>query len=429
MKALNKILLIIMLVILCVSFSLTACNNGNNDDNGGTGTPEEITTAMVVSESVSYMENMIFGNNTQEQISKMSFVQPNREVDYGYELESILRGSGTGMYFSKSVVSIIKDFSDNTTYIDNIEQGGYSLHFLVKSEKVSGGVLLDLQMNQNEEINPIQISYKYDYTAKRPIRTTIKSISEGDEEFGFAVAQFDYLNNLAMSFEFEVDKTNEEQVKTALSAKTFDYSTFSGCEVSYYKFAKIDLSKKTIEAFSYDEEEIGENISATEVQLSTLYNDIYNSVKDDCEIREYLDSTNAVEKEYYTKMYSYTSLKAMAFVIDKTVYSAYLDLDGAKNLINLVETELQKEKYATGYDEVKADVAKVKNYLSTLTVDSYLASITEDDSVISRVGRYYDDAGMQISYIIMPQSGLYTIQIDYLYKTNTLGEVSIIIPN
>ncbi len=317
MKALTKIFTTVLLFILTCSL-FTACispdpDNGDNSKPTPTPTPT-FSANQVINQSITTMESLMKieegnGNNL------MAFVSPNYEVDYANERLSVLRGSGSALYFTEYLANDEYQFSDNVIYKDTINEQGVNATFFAKKSKVENGVHVTLEMHATQGettmVSPIQVYFDYDYKNEKPLKTTIVSASDNGSIYNVAVAQFDYTQNLAYSYNFQISFTDISDIKTALSQKAFDFEKFTTFNAVNYLIAKLHPTDGTIESYAY---RIGatDEITATENEVSALYNAVYGQVKDACAPVDLLSTDNATAKVYYKEMYTYGANKVMA---------------------------------------------------------------------------------------------------------------------
>ena len=116
------------------------------------------------------------------------------------------------------------------------------------------------------------------------------------------------MTEVAYSYNFEVSGEHKAAVKAALAEKNLSFATLVSGGVEDYRFAKLTPKTSKIESYSYTEYGT-EDITATEAEVTALYDSIYNEVKDACVPVELLDVSNATQKVYYMDMYTYAVTK------------------------------------------------------------------------------------------------------------------------
>ncbi|MBQ8290934.1 MAG: hypothetical protein IJX88_00280 [Clostridia bacterium] len=306
MKSFTKPFTSILLFILTFSF-MTACNESNSGASSSQTPPPSVSSNAIITESVSEMEDMM-NLNSNTSIQSMAFSTPNYTVEYANERLSVLRGSGIALYFTKYLATESYNFADDTIYKDTLVVENADISFYAQKTVVDNGVHVTLEMHQTvnelEMVNPIQIYFEYDYTEEKPIKTTIVATTENSSMYSISVAQFDYSTQIAYSYNFQAATSDTAAVKTALTAKNFDFEKFAACTVSYYTFAKLHTSNNTIESYGYTSNGTAES-TATSNDVSTLYNSIYGQVKNACVPVDLLDPATAVAKVYYADMWAY----------------------------------------------------------------------------------------------------------------------------
>ncbi len=303
MKNFLKHLLLITLSLSFIIFSGVACTKPQEENN--------ITAKQVIDDSVAQMENMFATEENSASINQtFALVLPNQDVDYENERISIIKGSCFSMYIAK-YVSNLTDFEIGTTYKDLVEESGVSLEFLFRAEKVDDGITANMEMHQSAgqqtRISKIQLYFRYDYNNETALDTTIVTFDTAS----IALAKLNYQTNEALSYEFDMDQNNHEQIKDALKQKTFDFDKFMTNDIIRYKFAKIQVEVEQMQAYSYLAGQENQDLSVTQEQLKDFYNDLYSKVKNECIERDFLDKTSAVNKTYYVDMYTYASQKVM----------------------------------------------------------------------------------------------------------------------
>ncbi|MBE5742831.1 MAG: hypothetical protein E7360_05925 [Clostridiales bacterium] len=315
MKAFTKIFKPIFLFVLALSL-LVACDPIDNDDDKPNGpiTPS-VSANEVINQSIAKMEDMMDIEINQEVAQPTAFVVPNYNVDYDNERLSVLRGSGIGLYFSQYIATEDYNFEDNTVYKDTVSEQGITLNVHAKKTVVDGGVNITLENHQTYQgvtmVMPIHIYFEYDYTAEKPSRTTIVSVNDDGSRYELAVAQFDYSEEIAYSYNFVVTAQGKDAVKAALTQKNLNFDTLIACDLTEYVFAKLAPSENTIQSYGYKDYGTDE-ITATQDEVAALYASIYDHVKNACVPVEPLDVVNAVQKVYYQDMYTYAVTRIMA---------------------------------------------------------------------------------------------------------------------
>ncbi|MBE7091540.1 MAG: hypothetical protein E7363_06515 [Clostridiales bacterium] len=306
MKTFTKLFTATLLCVLSLSL-ITAC---------GPKGPKKpsVSTNEVITQSVAKMEEMM-GISAPAETQTVAFTLPNYTVDYANERLSVLRGSGIGLYFAQYVAGESVALADDVIYKDTVTAEDVTLDFLLKKSAVEGGIHLTMEMHQTNSgeaaVSPIQIYFAYDYTAKKPVKTTIVSANERAGGYDLAVAQFDYGTQTAYSYNFTLAAADLSPLKTALTEKTLDFEGLSEYSLYRYVFAKLHADTGTVEAYGYQAGSTDE-ISATETEVSTLYNGIYAQVKDACVPVALLDDAAATQKVFYQDMWAYGSSRVMA---------------------------------------------------------------------------------------------------------------------
>lgn len=303
MKLFKKILATAIISILALS-TITSCGAGDDGDE------RTVSSNEVISQSIAKIEEMMeIGGNSETQLT--AFIPPNRNVDYENERLSILRGSGSALYFTQYLSNPDLKFDDNAIYRDTISEEGMTLNIYVQKNDFDDGVQVNLENHQSygdeTAVFGIQIYFEYDYSEKKPIKTTIVAITE-EYDYSVALAQFDYETNLAYSYNFSVSAQGVATVKSALSQKELDFQTLCTAGATEYLFAKLNPSNKTIESYAYYDSAADE-ITATESDVSALYSSVYAEVKDACVSVPALDVATATQKAYYRDMYTYAMSK------------------------------------------------------------------------------------------------------------------------
>ena len=328
MKKWTRFLAAILVFILAFSL-MTACNGGNggnggggssdvgggdngggdNGDNGGNGggggavTPT-VSSEQVITQSVAKMEELMDIEGGSATV-KTGFLLPNYSISYQDERLSVLRGSGIGLYCAQYLADGDRGFADGVIYGDHVSEQGVTASFYAKKTVTDKGVDVVMEMHQQgQDASPIYIYYEYDYARQLPLRTTIVSVGEAGTSYNLAVASFDYVENLAYSYNVTLNVTDMAAFKAVLAAKSFDFATFCSYEITRYNFAVLDPAAGTIENYSYMEGQNGENLG-TEAQVSALYATLYAKVKDACVPVDLLDTASATQKTYYKEMWSY----------------------------------------------------------------------------------------------------------------------------
>ena len=303
MKNLIKILSLALTVILTLSL-MVACNSPDKNP------PPSVSTNEVINQSISQLEDMMDIERGGGGAQPTAFVVPNHTVDYENERLSVLRGSGIALYFTEYIANQSNSFNDETIYKDTVSEQGITVSFYAKKAVVDGGVHVSLEMHQSvggvEMVNPIQIYFEYDYAAKKPTKTTIVAVTENSSSYGISLAQFNYAEEIAYSYNFVVSATDKDSVKTALAEKSFDFAKLSACNIGRYVFAKLHPDNGTIESYGYVMGGTDE-ILANEADISALYSSIYNEVKNACVPVALLNPADASEKVFYVAMWSYGS--------------------------------------------------------------------------------------------------------------------------
>lgn len=309
MKSFFKHFLLGTLILSSLLFTLSACSNP--PDNSG----NQVSAKQIINESIDKMEDMFTVEqpdlqNNQSANQTFALVLPNQDVDFDHERTSIIRGSCFSMYTAK-YISNLEDFAIGTTYLDVIEMSGMTLEFLFRAEKVADGITANMEMHQssgqNTSVSKIQLYFHYDYQNKTPLDTTIVSFSTSS----LALAKLDYKTDEALSYEFDIIDSNYDAIKTALNQKSFDFDKFAENTYSRYKFAKMQVSLQTMQAYMYVSGQDGQGSSITQDQLKSFYNDVYSKVKNECVERDFLDKATAVSKVYYEQMYTYAMQEVM----------------------------------------------------------------------------------------------------------------------
>lgn len=313
MKKITKRFTSILLVLLILAIA-TACTP---PDNGSQNPPPppSVSANEVINQSVAKLEDMMGIENSEAAPQLMAFVAPNYAVDYNNERLSVLRGSGIAVYFTQYLAKEDYGFSDGTVYKDTVTVENMTLNFYAKKAAVDGGVAVSLEMHQTvgeiESVSPIQIYFEYDYTAEQPSKTTIVSVTDNDAVYNIAIAQFDYTEEIAYSYNFQVSSADAAAVKTAFTNKDFDFEKFSACTASAYTFAKLYTKTGTIDSYAYMAGR-EDAIDATEDDVAALYNAIYGEVKDACVPVALLDAASATAKVYYQDMWTYGASRVSA---------------------------------------------------------------------------------------------------------------------
>ncbi|MBP3436312.1 MAG: hypothetical protein J6K61_00185 [Clostridia bacterium] len=318
MKKWTKILLAVLVFALTLSL-FAACNGGNggagNEGGGNEGgeagsaggggavTPT-VSSEQVITQSVAKMEELMDIENG-DAVMKTSFVLPNYSISYQNERLSVLRGSGIGLYFAQYLADGDRGFADGVIYGDHVSEQGVTASFYAKKTVTDKGVDVVMEMHQQGQgASPIYIYFEYDYARQLPLRTTIVSVGEAGTAYNIAVASFDYVENLAYSYNVTLNTTDMAAFKAVLAAKSFDFATFCTYEITRYNFAVLDPAAGTIENYCYMAGQSGENLG-TEAQASALYATLYAKVKDACVPVDLLDTASATQKTYYAEMWSY----------------------------------------------------------------------------------------------------------------------------
>ena len=251
------------------------------------------------------VENPLLNNN-QSSIKPLAFILPNQNVDYDNERTSIIRGSCFSMYTAK-YVSNLDDFEIGVTYIDTINVQNVNVEFLFYSKEVENGITANMEMHQTVDqqvnISKIQLYFHYDYENQTALDTTIVSFSANS----IALAKLDYQTEEAISYEINASESEYSQIKTALSQGSFDFDKFIEREVLRYKFVKMQVKEKTMQAYSYIIGQEGQVPSVTEDEFKSFYNNVYSNVKNECIERDFLDKATATNKVYYEAMFNYAS--------------------------------------------------------------------------------------------------------------------------
>ena len=312
MKKITKHFTSILLVLLILAIA-TACTP---PDNGSQNPPPPSVSANeVINQSVAELEDMMGIENSEAAPQLTAFVAPNYAVNYENERLSVLRGSGLAIYFTQYLAKESYGFADGTVYKDTVTVENTTLNFYAKKAAVDGGVAVSLEMHQTvgseESVNPIYIYFEYDYTAERPSKTTIVSVTDNAAVYNIAVAQFDYTEEIAYSYNFRVGGEDAAAVKTAFTNKDLDFEKFSACTATGYTFAKLYTKTGTIESYAYMTGR-EDAIDATEDDVAALYNAIYGEVKDACVPVALLDAASATAKVYYQDMWTYGASRVSA---------------------------------------------------------------------------------------------------------------------
>ena len=372
MKSLTKLLATILLVVLTLSFPLAACADPGDS---GAGTPPAAKTSVdVIKESVAELEASVFENTSTSGNNPLAYVAPNASVEYANELQSIFRGSGMGLYTADYVATYFDNFEVDTVYLDN--SIAY-LKFMFQAKNSSTGVNATLEMNNGDSTNQIKTYFNYDYTLNKPTDTTVVTQMASENTIRIAIAKFIYGTSTAYSFEIVFAGDNIEDARAKLTNGTFNFEQFIAYDILSYKLAKINLENKTIESYVYGYGTI--DATATQEQVGALYNEIYASVKGAIEPIVYLDTSNAIEKEYYVKLYSYISSKASVLVHENKIVPTYIDYSTAKTYLTVLSNELTKDKYASEeYDTAKSELSKCLNYINSITEKEYCGQIAAD---------------------------------------------------
>ncbi len=306
MKKITKLFASLLLFIL--SFSLfTACND-NDSGNGDQNPPQTVSSNEIINQSIDKIEDMM---TVQTTIKLTSYVAPNNEIDYNHERLSVLRGAGLGIYFSEYIANSSNGIEDNVIYKDVVSQGDITLNVYAKKTVVDSGVVVTLENHMQDSITPIYVYFNYDYNNNKPLNVSIVQAVLGDNSCSISVAKFDFIDNVAYSYNFYLQTDDITFVKTSLAEKTFTFDTLSNCNVQNYLFAKLNPDSNTILGYSYKDSGDSQ-INATYTQVETLYNEIYQKIKDVCVPVNPLDVTSTLNKVYYVSMYSHARDKVMA---------------------------------------------------------------------------------------------------------------------
>ena len=409
MKSLTKLLATILLVILSLSLSLAACADPKT----------EKTSADVIKESIAEIESSVFTTDSTTGITPMAYVEPNSTVEYALELQSILRGCGMGLYTADYVATFFDDFKTDTVYLDNsISQ----LSFLFKAENSDTGVNSTLEMHNGNSKNQIKTYFNYDYTLNSPTNTTIVMLMNMENMMQIAVAQFDYLNDIAYSFELNFSCSDISAVNTHLSNGTFTFEQFISCDIMTYKLAKINLANKSVQSYVFNFGSNANNLSATQEQVGALYNEIYNSIKVACKPTVYLDASNATAKIYYTNLYAYISSKTSVLVDEDNVVSTYITYENAKSYLTILTNELAKTDYSDSkYDSAKSALNECLTYVNSIAEKDYCGTYTADGMITFTAPQIVTESNA-ISYLFTNAEG--TVAIRFAIKNNELISIA-----
>ncbi len=302
MKKITKTLALLLAFVLTLCL-LSSC--GDNDDK-----KRSVSTNDVINQSVTMLEDMMDIEDETTAALPTSFVSPNYSVDYAHERLSVLRGSGTGLYFSKFLADENNGFKDDVLYKDSISESGVTANVYVEKANYAGGVFISLEMHQTQgsvtRVSPIQIYFEYDYSAKKPTRTSIISASSHQNNYSVSVAQFDYLNNVAYSYNFQLSTEDALAFKTQLQNESLTFDKFVEYDVATYLFAVLDTNNNTIESYAYNyTSPENSEASADYEDVETLYGTVYSAVKKVCAPVENFDVSKATQKVYYANMWAY----------------------------------------------------------------------------------------------------------------------------
>ena len=410
MKSITKFLTAILLVILSLSFSLAACSDPKT---------EKTSAKAIIKESIAEIESSVFTTDTTSGITPMAYVAPNSTVGYALELQSILRGCGMGLYTADYVATYFDDFKTDTVYLDDsISQ----LTFLFKAENSDTGVNSTLEMNNGNSKNQIRTYFNYDYSLNKPTNTTITMLNGMENAMTVAIAHFDYLNDIAYSFELSFSCDDISAVNTQLLNGTFTFEQFISCNVVSYKLAKINLENKNIQSYVFNIGDGSDNLSATQEQVGALYNEIYNDVKGACKPTVYLDTSNATEKVYYSNLYAYISSKTAVLVDGEDVISTFITYENAKSYLTILTNELSKTDYsASTYDNAKSALAECLAYVNSISKKDYCGVITADGMITFTSPQIVTEANA-ISYLFTNIEG--TVSIRFAIKNNELVSIA-----
>lgn len=294
-------------LLLACTFALATGCDADKKESSSAPLPS-VSANEIITQSIAQMENMMGIEKKAEATKATAYVAPNYNVDYAHERLSVLRGSGSALYFTEYLANDSYDFETDTVYKDTVVAEGMTLQFYAKKSIVEGGVHVSLEMHQiqgdMENVSPIQIYFDYDYKAQKPSKTTIVSASETENFYDIAVAQFDYSTKIAYSYNFQILTSDTTALKEALTGQSLDFEKFSTYLVGNYVFAKLHTDTNTIESYGYKVGQTDE-VNATSEQVSELYETIYAEVKNACVPVALLDTSTVVEKVYYVDMYAY----------------------------------------------------------------------------------------------------------------------------
>ena len=310
MKKITKLLTFLTLIISFVLL-ISACNN-SDDSNDEQNTPPTVSSNEIINQSIDKIEEMM-EIQPQSTLSFLSFVAPNYNVDYAHERQSILNGGGIGVYFSKFLADPANGIEDNVTYKDIESEGDVTITVYTKKITTNNGVIVMLENHYSQPIIPIVVYFEYDFELNKPISTSIvQPIIYGDS-YKISLAKFVFNTNMAYSYNIDLTTSDVSNLKSNLTQKTFTFDKFVANTITRYNFTKINTLTKTFESYAFAPE-YDDFVSATYEQVETLYNSIYQEVKEACVPIDYLDISTSVDKEYYRSMYGYAINKLQSIM-------------------------------------------------------------------------------------------------------------------
>ncbi|MBQ8425629.1 MAG: hypothetical protein IJX17_06370 [Clostridia bacterium] len=388
MKKINKILsIIIVAFIICipVMFVLSGCKKPNNPNtpNNPNNSNSSITSAKdVVKKSISKMENIVYKDKETTEVVSYSFNSPNQTMDYTNELISILRGSGTSVYFTDYLLNRISNIQMNVVYediISNESLGIDDISFSFKLSEITSGFMLTL-MNKSGEGEKLSVSliktyFIYDYELEKPIETVI--VYQGDSFIN--VAAFDFTDDTAYAFDILLSENNED-FSEFLKNKNLNFENFKSLDLIKYNFIKINELEKIGYAFFKEEKE---SINVSENDVKELYTEIYDKIKDYVVPSDYLKLENKTSLLFYQDMYLYSRLKVSCVSYEDNIIDTFIDYANAKLILNQIKNELNKDNYeGSKVEEIKTEVDKMVNYINSIEEKDYVGLLSNEEKIV-----------------------------------------------
>ena len=369
MKKFKKIVIAILALVLCLPTVIifTGCKKNPGDG--------EISASQVIKESVTEVESMIYTENTQETSQSLSiplsFTAPNTELKMLYELQSAMRGSGLSLYFSDFLIRYLTNFDTNTLYKDEFITG---YKFLYKVTNLENGIYAHAEMQSASSSSQMKVYFIYDYENEKPLETIIVL----PRDTAISIAKFDFTTSTAYSFAIGVNAGDSQSFYNALGLQTLDFDAFMGLSVKEYIITKFNLAQSTMEGYKYSTSGSA-TINATEEQVKTLYNEIYNAVKVYAVPTESLEDNNATNASFYKNMYTYASKKSSVLGYNNNIVNTFINYEDAKAILNEVKTELQKDTYNDAeYNDAKTTINTSCTYLQSISAEQFFGGLTSD---------------------------------------------------